>query len=478
MSSFGRSAIWRTLEGVGGEALSFVAFSVLARLLMPEAFGVVALAGSVLLFMQVTLQHGLTEALIQRSEVDASHLRVALTANLLAATVLVLLGAALAWPLGWLLERPDFPFVLCALLPTLFLKALSGPLFAMLRRSMEFRVTTFRALAGIFSGGAVAVVLAFQGAGPWALVGQQWAVEVVGLLCLSFGGTHKPWQLGKSLPALKELLPMALPVMGAQLLNNAARRFDTLALGFFLADRELGIYFMVCRLVFAVQQVTQNGLADVNMAVLSRLSARSEAFRDRVRQLFRVHVFACCVAFGALAVAAPWLVPLLFGPSWDAAGKPLQILVLLSLGGAITSFACTGLLAAGHAKAFGRLSVAAAMLQLFAVILAARYGLVATVLAAGTAQVVAAIPAVALLCRETGVSGRALFRDAVVPLGVLGGAVGAALAVDASGSEWAHLWAACVFAVTLAAAGGLLLRRELSGVLAARFGAASRAANQ
>jgi O-antigen/teichoic acid export membrane protein len=394
------SVIWRGIEAGGNELIAFGVFTVMARLLAPEHFGAVALAGSILTLMQVVLYNGFTEALIQHPNPSDAHHQTVSLANLVFAAALGCLGVALAWPLGALLGRPDFPLIFCAFLPSLLLRGLSSPMLAALRRELDFRSIALRTLLGVVIGGGVAIVLARHGAGHWALVAQQWSYELVSFSVLAFASPKKPWQLRWNGVALKDLLPVALPVMGANLCSNAARRLDTVALGLFLADREVGIYFLVYRLVYAAQLVTQHGLNDVAIVVLANMNTDDERYRRGLLQTLRLSSFVCCCGFGLLAVVGPWLLPIVFGADWEPAAKPLQVLAALSTGGAVVSVAGVVLVAGGRAKSFGQLATFAAVFQLAAVFAAARWGLESVAWAAGLAQVAMILPAMIVVGRS------------------------------------------------------------------------------
>lgn len=394
------SVIWRAVEAGGNELIAFGVFTIMARLLAPDQFGAVALAGSILTLMQVALYNGFTEALIQRPKLlDAHHQTVSL-ANLVFACALGLGGLALAWPLGVILGRDEFPIIFCAFMPSLLFRGLSSPMLAALRRELDFRSIALRTLLGVVIGGAIAITLARAGFGYWALVAQQWSYELVSFTVLAMASPKKPWHLRWNRAAFRELLPVALPVMGANVCSSAARRLDTIALGLFLADWEVGIYFLVYRLVHAAQLVTQHGLNDVAMVVLANMNTDDERYRRGLLQTLRLSSFVCCCGFGLLAVAGPHLLPIVFGANWEPASRPLQVLAALSSAGAVVSVAGVVLVAGGRASSYGRLATFAAVLQLIAVFGAARWGLTAVAWAAGLAQVSMILPAMVAVSRS------------------------------------------------------------------------------
>jgi O-antigen/teichoic acid export membrane protein len=455
------SALWRAIETAGTEAVAFLVFTTLARLLVPGDFGAVALATSIMTVLQGLLYYGFTEALIQKPDVSDVHHRTVLAGNFALSLSLVVLGLVCAWPLGAALERPEFPVIFAALLPSLLFRGFNSPMLAALRREMDFRSIALRTLLGVAVGGVIAVFLARGGAGHWALVVQQWSAEIIGFSVLAGTSPVKPWKLRWNGIAFRELMPVALPVMGAAVLAVAARRLDTFALGVYLPNASVGIYFMVYRLVFAAQMVTQHGLSEVAMVVLSSLNQDAERYRKALLYALRLMAFICACAFGLLAVAGPWLVPWVFGDSWLPATEPLRVLSALSLGGAIVSIAGVTLVASGYATAFSRLAIGSAIAQLLAVVVSARWGLMAVAWGGGIAQCLSVIPAIRMLGRYYQLSQLRLWAELAPIVGLFCAGLGLAHWVQGLPAEYyPQPLAAVAFAAVMGAGGLVLLRRE------------------
>jgi O-antigen/teichoic acid export membrane protein len=414
------NTFWRTLEASGNEAISFLVFSILARLLRPEIFGEMLLANSIIVIMQALLQHGLCEAIIQRRDIEDSHIRVAATANFALAIAMIAIGALLAWPLAKLLGRPEFPLLFCSLLPTLLLRALSMNMLATLRRGLAFRTIALRTILGVLTGGALAIYLARISSSPTALIAQQWAVEIAAFAYMSFASGRQPWRFGFDLQALKSLLHVALPVMGAQMFTNSARRLDSLLLGIFVTDHDLGIYFLASRLVLAVQQVTQNSLNDVMLTFLSRLPSRQGEFAAGLLKALPIVLVVSCLGLGALAIAGPSVIDLLFGSAWAEAHKPIQTMAVLAVSNALISFCGIALIADGHSRSYSSLTIFLCILQLLTIGVAARWGIQAVIYCNGFALLVGALASLYVTHSECRISLVRLARAALWPVALSG----------------------------------------------------------
>ncbi len=399
--------------------------------------------------------------MIQRATLSDENVRSAMGASMLLGLALFLLTWVIAWPLALLLGRPEFPPIFLALSSVLLLQSLSFPLHGMLRRVLDLKSIAIRTLTATTAGGLVAAWMAWRGFGAWSLVGQQLTVAGVGLLMLLRVSRIRPWPFRFRRDEFAPLLAVARPFMLGQFATQAARRLDTVALGLFLGNHEVGIYFLVTRLIQAAQVVSQFSIGEIALAVLSRLQADPVRLQAGIRRAIRLTGFVCLFCFGGLSLVAMGFVPVLFGAQMADAAEPLRVLALFATGGALTFTCVHVLVSAGAASVSSWLAVVASLVQLVAVFIAARFGMMPLVYAIGIAQLIMVLPAFWLIQRHTGVPALTLVGDQV-PI-VLGFAaawwLGAKAILD-DGLSATGL-GALVFVVLMLTGGAWLFRRDL-----------------
>ena len=133
--------IWTLLEGWGRQFLGLAVFTLLARLLDKEAFGLVALAGVYMAFVQVFLKEGMSTAIIQRKELNQSHLDAAFWFNVVLSIILAALTVIFSSPLAAILESERLAPVLSWLSLGMLLTALGIVPGALLTREMKFNLS-------------------------------------------------------------------------------------------------------------------------------------------------------------------------------------------------------------------------------------------------------------------------------------------------------------------------------------------------
>lgn len=472
-STVSRSVFWRVVETGGSEIVALLSFVVMARILAPDAFGAVAIATAVVLVMQILLFTGLPDAMIQRPELDRHTINTALTSSVTLGAFLVVVAVIIAWPLSYALARPDFPKVFLALAPTLLFNAVSMPLHALLRRQMNYRAIALRTLVANGVSVVVGITLGLAGAGFWALVAIQWVQVLLGMVLLIYFTGERPWRLSWHRDSFESLLPVARPVMVGGFCSEIGRRLDLVVVAYFADNHQVGLYFLITRLLQAVRAVTQHSSSELGLVMFSRLQGDPEMFQTGLRRAWRLATFGCLLGFGALAAVAPAAVPLVFGQDWVEAVPPLQIFALFATAGALTMTLASILVAAGQATLASRLSIMTAFVLVLVAAVAARFGLVPLAIAMGCAQVLLLVPfLMAINTKVAPMSSRLLLDILPLLLAFAGLAWVGALYPPIYGSVAEAAVALTVFVLGMGLTGAFVLSEEIQ--LFARRGAVAR----
>lgn len=320
-----RSAIgWSYLLTAGRVASSIVVTFLLAKLLGPGEFGLVAMATVFILIAQTVIQQGLVSAIVQRDKLTAQHLDAAFGVLVLAGLAVGLLTAAVS-PLWALINRePQLTAVCVALSPLVLVQGLAIVPEAVLRRQLQFRAVAIRTLVAAVLSGVIGVALALAGAGIWALVGQQLVNAVTGLVVL---WVVCPWRPSRRLRlgAIRELWAFSAHSANAGLGMMLSSRADIIFTGLFFGPVATGIYRLAARLPDMLVDVTVRSLQQVALPSLSRLQQDRRAFARHLAELQHLGAVAGLPVLGVLAATAHPLVGFL-GPQWAGTEGPLRLL--------------------------------------------------------------------------------------------------------------------------------------------------------
>ncbi len=367
---------WSAIQKFGNQAISFIVFFCLARLLEPEAFGLIALASVFLAFVQIFLNQGFAEAIVQREELEAEHLDTAFWVSLSISIFLTIISISVSGFVAEGFHQPELTPIIRWLSLGFLLSAFKSVQQAIFRRNLAFKALATRSLVAAFAGGLVGVTMAFFGFGVWSLVGQQLTNNIAGILVLWWASDWKPG-FKVSQKHFQELFHFGINILGFNLLNFFNRRSDDFLIGYFLGTTALGYYTIAYRLLLLMTNLLTNTMAQVALPTFSRLQSQPEKMRQAFYTATQLSSLVAFPAFLGMAILAPELVPVVFGDNWLPSVPVMQILAFIGILHAIEYFNQSVILAMG--KPSWRLMINAinALGNVIAFVIVVRWGILA-----------------------------------------------------------------------------------------------------
>jgi O-antigen/teichoic acid export membrane protein len=323
--------IWRGLAMGGEKVIFLVRLIVLARLLSPEDFGLVAIGMTVLAIALSLTNFGVVAALIQQPAADKRHRDTAWTIGLLRGTGITLL-LALAAP--WIADAfadPRATNIIRALALTALIQGAESIEVARLNRELRFRGLASIRLSAAIANTVVAVALA-RSQGPWALV---WGALAGAAIQMAFSYVVAPYRPGLRLAddATASIARFGrwifvIGVLGV--VGDAALRW---IIATRLGVVELGLFFMTARLAFLPAQLISELVSDVAFPVYAQLQTdrrqAAAAFKRLLVAVAALLVPACLV----FAWLVPDLVQHVLGERWQGVVAVMPLLILSSIVG-------------------------------------------------------------------------------------------------------------------------------------------------
>jgi PST family polysaccharide transporter len=337
---------WALAMSWGERALGALLTFVLAALLGPHDFGVVAIALIYIALAHVFLEQGLSTALIQREELEPDHLNSAFWLNLF--WCLVLAGVTVAVSGLWadLNGAPVLRAVLSVLSLMLVIEGLIIVQEAYFQRNAEFKTLAILANVAALAGGALGIALALAGSGVWALVAQQLATSGTALVLFWILSPWKP-SLRFSRRHARDLLRFSSHVFVANFGGFVNRRSDALLVGVFFGPVVVGIYRLADRFVDLVLELTTRPVGMISLPLFSRLQQDREHLRDAVETCLRVTLVAAIPALLLVAACSDFLLAVI-GAEWESGADALKLLAVAGIAKAVIAFTGPLLFAVGR----------------------------------------------------------------------------------------------------------------------------------
>lgn len=221
---------WRFAERCGAQGVAFVVQIVLARLLMPEVYGTVALVTVFTSILNVFVASGFGSALVQKKNADDLDFSTVFYFNITACTVLYLLLFAAAPLIARFYERPDLTPVVRVLGLTLVISGVKNIQHAYVSKTMQFKRFFFATLGGTVGAALIGIIMAYYGFGVWALVAQHLFNTLVDTIILWVTVKWRPKRMF-SFERLKGLFSYGWKLLVASLISTLYTKLRQLIIG-------------------------------------------------------------------------------------------------------------------------------------------------------------------------------------------------------------------------------------------------------
>lgn len=307
-----------------------VVTAVLARLLAPTDFGLVALASLAVQLLGIITELGITSALVQRLTVNDEELSTGFWLGLGFSTVLATVGFAAAESIALLFHQPRIAPLLRAMMFILPFASLGQIGDVILQRRLDFRsIATIDWVSGMVSAG-LGVSAAFAGWGLWALVVQFVSSTAVAVLLRLLMVRWRPILVFDKSVA-RRILGYGSSLVSMGLLNYAAVNVDNALIGAGIGAAALGYYMLAYNLVLLPSTNVGGLVSRVMFPALSTLQSDRQRFVGAYGGMLRVVSLATFPLVVGLGVTAPLAIPVIYGPQWNPSVNLLEILTVVGI---------------------------------------------------------------------------------------------------------------------------------------------------
>ena len=395
----------------GNGVLQIAAAVILARLLTPEDFGLVAIVTVLTSFAPLLIDLGLGDATTQRSKITRGQVSSLFWLSSGSGLAIAVVVAACSPLIAWIYREPRLETIALYSAVTFVLWGMSNQHIALLRRTMQFaRIAKIQILSTLI-GIAIAVLMASCGYSYWALVFR----PIVSSLCIAIGA----WLVCRWRPGfpvfdneVKSMVRFGLHVVGFSVMYAVARAVDRIALGLFYRPDEVGYYQNAITLYDNSIFSTLLQLHTVGSAALSKLQSNPVALRQKYEAALSALAFFMMPAAAILSVTAQDLTVMLLGEKWRPVGLLLGIIALRGIFQVIEGSQGWLHLSTGRADRWRNWGIVSVVVQVVAVLGGLAFGATGVAVAVVMSSLLLAAPSISYAGRPIG-AGAALVIRAV-----------------------------------------------------------------
>lgn len=318
------SLLWKLLERAGTSGIQFVVQVVLARLLLPQYFGTIAIVGAFISFANILVQSGFNMALVQKKNADEKDFASVLYLSLAASALLYVIIFAAAPLVAGFYNDPLLTSLLRALSLTLLIGAFNSIQVAYIARNMLFRKAFYGGLGAVLASGAAGIAAALLGAGIWTLVIQQLTSQLTITIVLWFTVRWRP-KLQFSFERIRSLFSFGWKLLVSDIIYTSYQGLRTLIIGRFYSSSMLGYYNRGESFPSFIVNNIDGSIQTVMFPTFSAYQDEKEKLKAMVRRSILTSSFLIFPAMVGLAVIAEPLVKVLLTDRWLPAVPFLRI---------------------------------------------------------------------------------------------------------------------------------------------------------
>jgi PST family polysaccharide transporter len=391
-----------TLTSQGAKfALNVGSTIILARLLAPHDFGLLAMVTTIIGLLRFFKDAGLSAATVQREGITHAQVSNLFWINTGVGGLLALIMAAGAPVIAWFYREPS---LLGITLWLSFASLLDGPTVqhqALLRRQMRFKALALIEVGSMLVSLIVGVTMALCGCGYWSLVGQNLGGEGSALVFTWLASRWRP-QLPRRHSGTRQLLGFGVSIAASGTLYSITRSVDSMLIGWRYGPDAIGLYSRALALLMRPLDQLLTPFGAVLMPTLSRLQGEPERYRRVFLRLFEALALVSFVSTGLLFALSRPIALVLLGPKWEAVGVIFAGLSLVALYLPITAPVSWLLMSLGRSQDFLRWNTAYAVITVASFFVGLPFGAVGVAYAYSIGGMMFALPIVFYMAGRSG----------------------------------------------------------------------------
>ncbi len=233
--------LWKFAERISAQLVSTVVSIVLARILLPEDYGIVSIVMILITICNALVTGGLGNALIQKKDADNVDFSTVFYFSIGLSLIIYILVCFVAAPVAKYYNNEIMKPIICVMGLMIPFAAINSVQQAYISKNMQFRKFFYASMVGIMVSAIVGIVMATNGFGVWALVGQYLSNMIVNTVVLFFVSEWKP-KLQFSVNRLTTLLPYGVRIMGVSLSDAIFNEIRGIIISARYSPRDLAIY--------------------------------------------------------------------------------------------------------------------------------------------------------------------------------------------------------------------------------------------
>lgn len=325
-----KGVAWQTIEKICSAVLQFVVSLVLLSLLKPSDYGLMAIVAAFPAILMPLVDSGFSQALIRKKDVDDLDYSSVFYVNIAISVALYTILVAIAPACARFFAAPDFVVLAPVLYLLIPINSFSNIQNAILQRTMEFKSLSLYVLIANAVSSALAIWMALEGYGVWALVGQRLGVVIVKTALMWWGSRWRP-KFIFSLDRIRGMFRYGSRILLSDLVSNIYYQISNLFIGKYYTKTDLGYYDRGNKIKEMPVTSTIMAVLGVTFSAFSRQKEDKVKLNANARKVYIIWAFVMFPLMCGLIAIAEDMFRVLLPELWLPAVPYLRILSLAGL---------------------------------------------------------------------------------------------------------------------------------------------------
>jgi PST family polysaccharide transporter len=406
---------------LAGSALKFVlnlgSTVILARLLNPEAYGLLAMVFAVTNFITLFQDMNLSLATVQRKDITHAQVSTIYWVNIAITLAVALAILAVAPGISWFYAEPRLTEIAALLCLAVILRGLGSQHKALLRRKMRFGAVAAIEVLSMIAGYIVAIMMAWKGYGYWSLV---WLHIAMAGVNTALSWVWSGWRPGRPVrgSGVRSMLVFGGNLTGFTLVRYPANSLDRALIGWQAGAAPLGLYSKSFELLGPVTAYVTTPISTVAVSALSRLVETPAEYRSVYRRFMQAIAVFSLFTSVVVGCAAHDIVAVLLGEKWLGAAPILAIIGILVFVESMAVCLQWLFISQGRGGELLRYGVFDSVLRIVAILCGLPWGVIGIASAIAATSLFARLPLqIWYACRAGPVPGGDVYR-AILPISI------------------------------------------------------------
>ena len=322
--SIASNLAWKFGERITAQLVSTIVSIILARLLMPEDYGLVAIVSILITLFNALVTGGFGNALIQKENASPSDFSSVFYISLVGAIFLYTALFVAAEPIAMLYESEQLCPIIRVMGLRIPLAAVNSIQHAYISKNMQFKKFFLSTIVGTVASGIVGISMAIRGYGPWALVGQYLTNVTIDTIVLFVTGGWRP-KLVLDIPAVKQMMPFSLKLMATHLSDAVFNELRSIIIFSKYSSADLSMYENGKKYPNLIVTNINTAVSSVMFPAMSKEQSNTKTLRNIMKRAVKLSTFLLAPMLLGFAAIAPRFVSVVLTEKWMASVPYLQI---------------------------------------------------------------------------------------------------------------------------------------------------------